>query len=129
MFTNGEPDESSLVPVFDRRSFVDDICFESETFDRCLSTLDRLLRRFTECRINVSFTKKGLRVDAKKIKRVTEFSFPTSKKGMQSFLGVLNYYSRFIQDCAVYATALYQLKEEDFEPSGDLSVARQSFAK
>ncbi|OWZ03571.1 hypothetical protein PHMEG_00024671 [Phytophthora megakarya] len=137
MFTNGEPDESSLVPVFDRRSFVDDICFGSETFDGCLSTLDRLLRR-------VSFTKSilvqsrvdllshevvpdGLRADAKKIKRVTEFSFPTSKKGMQAFLGALNYYSRFIQDYAVYA--LYQLKEEDFEPGGDLSVARQSFAR
>ncbi|OWY95663.1 hypothetical protein PHMEG_00034272 [Phytophthora megakarya] len=146
MFTNGEPDESSLVPVFDRRSFVDDICFGSETFDGCLSTLDRLLRRFTECRISVSFTKsifvqprvdflsdevvpEGLRADAKKIKRVTEFSFPTSKKSMQSFLGTLNYYSRFIQDFAVYAPALYQLKEEDFEPGGDLSVARQSFAR
>ncbi|OWZ05374.1 LOW QUALITY PROTEIN: hypothetical protein PHMEG_00022546 [Phytophthora megakarya] len=143
MFTNGEPDESSLVPVFDRRSFVDDICFGSETFDGCLSTL---LRRFTECRISVSFTKsilvqprvdflshevvpEGLRADAKKIKRVTEFSFPASKKGMQSFLGALNYYSRFIQDFAVYAAALYQLKEEDFEPGGDLSVTRQSFAR
>ncbi|OWZ03542.1 hypothetical protein PHMEG_00024714 [Phytophthora megakarya] len=136
MFTNGEPDESSLVPVFDRRSFVDDICFRSETFDGCLSTLDRLLRRFTECRISprVDFLShevvpEGLRADAKKIKRVTEFSFPTSKKGMQSFLGALNYYSRFIQDFAVYAAALYQLKEEDFEPGGDLSVARQSFAR
>ncbi|OWY98514.1 hypothetical protein PHMEG_00030706, partial [Phytophthora megakarya] len=48
---------------------------------------------------------------------------------MQSFLGALNYYSRFIQDFAVYAAALYQLKEEDFEPGGDLSVARQSFAR
>ncbi|OWY90076.1 hypothetical protein PHMEG_00041962 [Phytophthora megakarya] len=70
----------------------------------------------------------GLRADAKKIKRVTELSFPTTKKGMQSFLGALNYYSRFIQDFAVYAATLYQLKEEDFEPGGDTSAARQSFA-
>ncbi|OWZ03824.1 hypothetical protein PHMEG_00024381 [Phytophthora megakarya] len=89
MFTNGEPDESSLVPEFDRRSFVDGICFGSETFDG-----------FPE----------GLRADAKKIKRVTEFSFPTIKKDI-----------RFIQDFAVYAAALYQLKEEDFEQGGDLS--------
>ncbi|OWZ01459.1 LOW QUALITY PROTEIN: hypothetical protein PHMEG_00027147 [Phytophthora megakarya] len=134
MFANGELDESSLVPVFDRRSFVDDICFGSESFDGCLATLDRLLQRFTECRISVSFTKsifvqprvdflshevipEGLRADAKKakkIKRVTEFSFPTTKKGMQSFL--------------VYAATLYQLKEEDFVPGGDMSAARQSFA-
>ncbi|OWZ14262.1 LOW QUALITY PROTEIN: hypothetical protein PHMEG_00012286 [Phytophthora megakarya] len=33
MFANGEPDESSLVPGFDRRSFLADICFGSESFD------------------------------------------------------------------------------------------------
>ncbi|OWZ11272.1 hypothetical protein PHMEG_00015737 [Phytophthora megakarya] len=83
MFSNGDPDESLLVPVFDRRSFVDDICFGSET----------------------GYTKK--------IMRVTEFSFPTSKKGI-----------RFIQDFAVYAAALYQLKENEFEPGGDLSISK-----
>uniref|UniRef100_H3H486 Peptidase A2 domain-containing protein n=1 Tax=Phytophthora ramorum TaxID=164328 RepID=H3H486_PHYRM len=145
MFSTGEPDESSLVPVFDRRSFVDDICFGSETFDACLETLDRLLQRFTECRISVSFTKsifvqpkvdflshevsaEGIRADTKKMKAVTELPFPASKKGMQSFLGALNYYSRFIQDFAVYGAALYQLKDEDFTPSGSLSAAKRSFA-
>ncbi|OWZ02026.1 LOW QUALITY PROTEIN: hypothetical protein PHMEG_00026487 [Phytophthora megakarya] len=109
-FTNGEPDESSLVPVLDRRSVVDDICFGSETFDGCLSTLDRLLRRFTDCRISVSFTT-SIFVQS----RVDFLSHEVSV--------------RFIQDFAVYAAALYQLKEEDFEPGSDLSVARQSFAK
>ncbi|OWY94296.1 hypothetical protein PHMEG_00036011, partial [Phytophthora megakarya] len=33
------------------------------------------------------------------------------------------------QDFAVYAAALYQLKDEDFELGGDLSVARQRFAR
>ncbi|OWY96404.1 reverse transcriptase [Phytophthora megakarya] len=33
---------------------------------------------------------------------------------MQSFLGSLNYYSRFIEDFAVYATILYELREADF---------------
>ncbi|KAG2929313.1 hypothetical protein PC119_g7749 [Phytophthora cactorum] len=46
---------------------------------------------------------------------------------MQSFLGALNYYSRFIQNFAVYGAALYQLKEEDFGPRGDLSVAQRAF--
>ncbi|OWZ01446.1 hypothetical protein PHMEG_00027164 [Phytophthora megakarya] len=68
MFTNGEPDESSLPRV------------------------DFLSHEVVP---------EGLRADAKKIKRVTEFSFPTSKKDMQSFLGALDYYSRFIQDFAV----------------------------
>ncbi|RAW19691.1 hypothetical protein PC110_g23867, partial [Phytophthora cactorum] len=133
MFTTGELDESSLVPVFGRRSFVDDICFGGKDFDSCLATLDRLLTRFAQCRIDISCTKsifcqpkvdflsheispEGIKADSKKLAAITELSFPISKRGMQSFLGALNYYSRFIQDFAVYGTALYQLKEEDFGP-------------
>ncbi|ETN06753.1 hypothetical protein PPTG_23349 [Phytophthora nicotianae INRA-310] len=33
---------------------------------------------------------------------------------MQSFLGGLNYYSRFIEDLAIYASILYELREVDF---------------
>ncbi|GMF17557.1 unnamed protein product [Phytophthora lilii] len=57
MFTTGEPDKSGLVPVFHRRSFVDDICFGGTSFEECLSLLDRLLARFAECRISISFSK------------------------------------------------------------------------
>ncbi|GMF26171.1 unnamed protein product [Phytophthora fragariaefolia] len=56
MFTASEADTSTLDPVFDRRSFVD-IFFGGKTFDECLVTLDKLLSRFEECRISVSFTK------------------------------------------------------------------------
>ncbi|KAE9163080.1 hypothetical protein PF005_g30592 [Phytophthora fragariae] len=133
MFTASEPDESSLVPVFDRRSFVDDICFGGRTFEDCLHTLDRLLSRFEDCRISVSFTKSifvqrqvdflshgisrdGIRANPKKMAAITELTFPRTKKGMQSFLGALNHYNRFIQDFAVYGAALYQLKDDDFAP-------------
>ena len=37
---------------------------------------------------------------------------------MQSFLGSLNYYSRFIEDYAVYAAVLYELRESDFYEIG-----------
>ena len=33
---------------------------------------------------------------------------------MQSFLGILNYYSRFIEDFAIYTSVLYELREADF---------------
>ncbi|OWZ08070.1 reverse transcriptase, partial [Phytophthora megakarya] len=119
MFATNEPDESSLVPVFQRRSFVDDICFGGTTFDDCLDTLDKLLARFEECRISVSFTKsffcqskvdflshevapEGIRADPKKMTAIT---------------------NRFIQDFAVYEAALYQLKEDDFSEGGDLAAA------
>ncbi|OWZ07053.1 hypothetical protein PHMEG_00020606 [Phytophthora megakarya] len=125
MFTTNEPEESSLVPVFQRRSFVDDICVGGATFNDCLDTLDKLLTRFEECRISskVDFlshevSPEGIRADPKKLTVITKLPFPKSKKGMQQVLGSLNYYSRFIQDFAVYGAALYQLKEDDFFEGG-----------
>ncbi|GMF63198.1 unnamed protein product [Phytophthora fragariaefolia] len=145
MFTTSEADTSTLVLVFDRRSFVDDICFDGKTFDECLVTLAKLLNRFEEYRISVSFTKsisaqsrvefsshvssrEGMRANSKKLTEITKLSFQKTKKGVQSFLGAINYYGRFIQDFAAYGAALYQLKGDEFEPGGDLSIARRSFA-
>ncbi|OWY94432.1 hypothetical protein PHMEG_00035837, partial [Phytophthora megakarya] len=141
MFATNEPDESSLVPVFQRRSFVDDICFGGTTFD---DSLDTLLARFEGCGISVSFTEsifclskadflshevspEGIRADPKKMTAITKLPFPKSKKGMQQFLGSLNYYSRFIQDYTVYGAALYQLTEDDFSEGGDLAAVKESF--
>ncbi|GMF47857.1 unnamed protein product [Phytophthora fragariaefolia] len=46
---------------------------------------------------------------------------------MQSFLGSLNYYSRFIEDCAIYASILYELREIDFfEASGQANARLES---
>ena len=42
---------------------------------------------------------------------------------MQSFLGSLNYYRRFIEDFAVYAAVLYELRESDFFEIGRSQLA------
>ncbi|GMF57264.1 unnamed protein product [Phytophthora fragariaefolia] len=145
MFTTSEADTATLVPVFVRRSFVDDICFGGKTFDECLATLNKLLSRFEECRISISFTKSifaqsrvdflsydisrdGMRANSKKLTEISKLPFPETKKGIQSFLGAINYYGRSIQDFAAYGAALYQLKADDFKPGCDLSIARRSFA-
>ncbi|OWY96810.1 reverse transcriptase [Phytophthora megakarya] len=59
---------------------------------------------------------------------ITKLPFPKSKKGMQQFLGSLNYYSHLIQDFAGYGAALYQLKEDDFFDGGGLVAAKESFS-
>ncbi|OWZ02529.1 hypothetical protein PHMEG_00025898 [Phytophthora megakarya] len=56
-----------------------------------------------------------------------KLSFPRTKRGTQSFLGALYYYSRFIQDFAVFGAALCELKDDDFEGDGDLTTACRSF--
>ena len=47
---------------------------------------------------------------------------------MQGFLGALNYYSRFVQNLAVYGAAIYQLKDDDFTSKTNLDNTRASFA-
>ncbi|OWY99890.1 hypothetical protein PHMEG_00029031 [Phytophthora megakarya] len=111
-----------------RRSLVDDICFGGTIFDVCLDTLDKLLARFEECTISVSFIKsifgqskvdflshesspEAIRADSKKMTAITKLPF-------------LNC---FVQDVAVYGAALYQLKEDDLFEGGDLDVAKMRF--
>ncbi|KAE8978552.1 hypothetical protein PR002_g24690 [Phytophthora rubi] len=60
---------------------------------------------------------------------IAELPFPKSKKGMQAFVGALNYYNRFIQNMAVYGAVLYQLKYDDFGQGGDLTAAKVAFAE
>ncbi|POM72529.1 Hypothetical protein PHPALM_10739, partial [Phytophthora palmivora] len=146
IFTCGEPDQPVLTPVFTRRSFADDICFGGANFDECLETLDRLLTRLAECRISISFSKsifvqpkvdflshevtsEGIRADPKKTLAIAELPFLKSKKGIQAFLGALNYYGRFIQNLAVYEIVLYRLKDSDFEGNTDLSAPQAAFAE
>ena len=56
MLLTGIPDESIIVPVFKRRSFVDDNCFCGRFFNDRLTTLNQLLERSFEFRMSVGLT-------------------------------------------------------------------------
>ncbi|OWY97421.1 reverse transcriptase [Phytophthora megakarya] len=56
----------------------------------------------------------GLEAKPKDLKSLADLSFPGSLRSMQSFLGSLNYYSRFIEDYAIYASVLYELRKVEF---------------
>ncbi|OWZ13096.1 reverse transcriptase [Phytophthora megakarya] len=56
----------------------------------------------------------GQEANPKDLSALTDLAFPGSLRAMQSFLGSLNYYSRFIEDYAIYASVLYELQEIDF---------------
>ena len=71
MFLTGESDELIIAPVFKRLSFFDDFCFSGLSVYDCLATMNKLLKRFTECRISATssesiFVKSG--VDSSLIK-------------------------------------------------------------
>ncbi|OWZ01435.1 LOW QUALITY PROTEIN: reverse transcriptase [Phytophthora megakarya] len=56
----------------------------------------------------------GLKASPKELKSLTDLPFPGSLRSMQSFLGSLNYCSRFIEDYAIYDSVLYKLREVEF---------------
>ena len=144
IFDNGEPEDSALLPIMWRRSFVDDVAFGAETFEECVMILDWLLARFVQLGICVSFLKslfcmrkvdflshllssKGLEIKPKVVTELKAYPFPKSKKGVQSFLGSLNYYAKFIQDFGVLAATLYEVQDEDFSEDHKLDRAKRSF--
>ncbi|KAE9195575.1 hypothetical protein PF002_g23284 [Phytophthora fragariae] len=60
-------------------------------------------------------------------KGVRDLPFPNTLKGVQSFLGSLNYYHKFIEDFPVVAAVLYELTDEQIRSKRDLSRAKESF--
>ena len=58
-------------------------------------------------------TAEGIAPDDKKIKAIRDFPLPRKVKDIQSFLGLCNYYRKFIQDFAKIAKPLYQLTKKD----------------
>ncbi|OWZ10245.1 reverse transcriptase, partial [Phytophthora megakarya] len=56
----------------------------------------------------------GLGAKPKNLESLVTLEFPRTLKGLQSFLGSLNYFHRFIPEFAIYATVLYSLSERDF---------------
>ncbi|KAE9022723.1 hypothetical protein PR002_g11905 [Phytophthora rubi] len=69
----------------------------------------------------------GLRATLKIAKGVQDLPFPKTLKGVQSFLGSLNYYRMFIEDFPVVAAVLYELTDEQVRAGRDLSKAKEAF--
>ncbi|KAG6611068.1 reverse transcriptase [Phytophthora cinnamomi] len=124
--------ESSIKPsVLGRRSYIDDILVTARSWDHLCERVDDLLETCDEWNISISVVKSfwgkakveylghkvsnsGLEANPKDLSALADLPFPGSLRSMQSFLGSLNYYSRFIEDYAIYAAILYELREVDF---------------
>ena len=53
----------------------------------------------------------GMATDPEKITRVAQWPISLNKQELRQFLGFVNYYRRFVQDCVSIAKPLYQLTE------------------
>ena len=131
VFTEGEPETDQAPSVLGRRSYIDDILIPATSWTSLYDKVERLLTACDRWNLSISLTKSfwgrrkvdylghqvslaGLEANPKDLGSLVNIPFPTTLRSMQSFLGSLNYYSRFIEDFAVYASVLYELREADF---------------
>ena len=131
VFTEGEPDTRQTPSVLGRRSYIDDILIPATSWADLYEIVDRFLRTCDKWNLSIGLTKRfwgrrkvdylghqvslaGLEAHPKDLGPLVNIPFPRTLRSMQSFLGSLNYYSRFIEDFSIYASALYELSEADF---------------
>ncbi|GJY89576.1 reverse transcriptase domain-containing protein [Tanacetum coccineum] len=110
--------------------FMDDFLVFGDSFDSCLSNLERMLKRCEDknlvlnqdkchfmCREGIvlghKISKSGIKVDHAKVDVIAKLPHPTTVKCVKSFLGHAGFYRRFIQDFSKIARPMTYLLEKE----------------
>nr|GEV38522.1 reverse transcriptase domain-containing protein [Tanacetum cinerariifolium] len=128
--------------------FMDDFLGFGDSFSSCLSHLDTMLQRcedtnlvlnWEKCHFMVKkgivlgnkISKNGLEVDRSKVDVIAKLPYPTTVKGVMSFLRHASFYRRFIQDFSKIARPMTHLleKETQFVFSKDCIDAFETIKK
>lgn len=109
-------------------SYLDDLCVFSKTFDEHLAHLNEVLVRLKRAGLTcnpskvkfaqpeVSFlghlvSSKGVCIDPDRTQAIRDFPPPKDVKGIARFLGMINFYRKFIPNVAELAAPLNQLRK------------------
>nr|GEW83024.1 reverse transcriptase domain-containing protein [Tanacetum cinerariifolium] len=110
--------------------FMDDFSVFGNSFQSCLSHLERMLKRGEDTNVCLNWekshfmvkegivpghkiSKQGIEVDKAKVDVITKLTYPTTVKGIRSFLGHAGFYRRFIKDFSKIARPMTRLLEKD----------------
>ncbi|GJS47426.1 reverse transcriptase domain-containing protein [Tanacetum coccineum] len=110
--------------------FMDDFSMFGNSFETCLSNLSKMLARCEETNLVLNWekchfmvkegivlghkiSKAGIKVDKAKVDVIASLPYPTNFKGIQSFLGHVGFYRRFIKDFSKIARPMTQLLMKD----------------
>nr|GFB16754.1 reverse transcriptase domain-containing protein [Tanacetum cinerariifolium] len=110
--------------------FMDNFSVFEDSFSLCLTNLDKMLNRCEEtnlllnwekshfmCREGIvlghKISKSGIEVDRAKVDVIAKLPYPTTFKGVRSFLGHAGFYRRFIQDFSKIVRPMTHLLEKE----------------
>ncbi|OWZ06372.1 reverse transcriptase [Phytophthora megakarya] len=110
VFQTGIADDPDRESVVGRRLYIDDIMIAAESWDQMYRRVEDLLEACDKWNLSISVAKSFWGMD-------------------KSFLGSLNYYSRFIKDYAIFASVLYELREVEFAELEKRSYLRETMGR
>ncbi|CEL08608.1 hypothetical protein ASPCAL11756 [Aspergillus calidoustus] len=115
-------------------AYLDDILIFSKGRKQHVKHVKRVLRRIRKAKLRCKLkkcefhvqeteflghwvTKDGLKPEASKVRAIREWPAPKNQKELQQFIGLLNYYRRYIDQYAFHMAPLFKLlrKEQKFE--------------
>nr|GFA16680.1 reverse transcriptase domain-containing protein [Tanacetum cinerariifolium] len=128
--------------------FMDDLSVFRNSFENCLSHLDKMLQQCEDTNLSLNWekshfmvkegivlghkiSKNGIEVDRAKVDVIAKLPHPITVKGVQSFLGHAGFYRRFIQDFSKISRPMNHLLEKNtpFIFSKDCIKAFQTLKK
>ncbi|GJV89531.1 reverse transcriptase domain-containing protein [Tanacetum coccineum] len=128
--------------------FMDDFLVFGDSFSSCLANLDKMLKRCEDTKLALNWEKshfmvkegivlghkisrKGIEVDKAKVDVISKLPYPTTVKGIRSFLGHAKFYQRFIKDFSKISRPMTHLLEKNtpFIFSEDCILAFQTLKK
>ncbi|GJS12947.1 reverse transcriptase domain-containing protein [Tanacetum coccineum] len=128
--------------------FMDDFSVFGNSFENCLSRVDKMLQRCEDTNLCLNWekshfmvkegivlghkiSKKRIEVDKAKIDVIAKLPHPTTVKGVRSFLGHAGFYRRFIKDFSKISRPMTHLLEKNtpFIFSDDCIQAFQTLKK
>lgn len=110
--------------------YIDDLIIFSRSFDEHLLHLEQVFKRLREANLRLKPSKchfvkpeveylghvvsaDGLKPNPAKIRSVKEFPVPTNTTGVKAFLGLCNYYRRFIKGFAQIASPINKITSKN----------------
>ena len=122
---------------------VDDILVSGNDDDSHLAHLDQVLTRLGNANLRLKLEKckfmqpsveylgylinaQGLHTTAKKVKAISEAPIPTNVQKLRAFLGMLNYFSKFVHNHSITAQPLTDLLKRGFLGSGLMKPLKHS---